>query len=129
MLFHRFQSQEERRSFGGSGFIELQFCKLPPGTTVKRLVAVDSITYWQNDSLYVADENQFYEMYSPVFTGGVYNNLQSGPVDIYGINYYPPSTIAPIVEQLRRDYRQEHEPLLQWLNQAKGYNGFYILGI
>ena len=29
MLFHTFKSQEERRKFGGSAFIEIQFCNMP----------------------------------------------------------------------------------------------------
>ena len=78
MLFHIFDSQEERRNFGGSGFIEIQFCKLPSGTTTKKLVAVNSINHWQNDSLYIDDENAFYQEYSQFFNCGIYNNLKSG---------------------------------------------------
>ena len=61
MLFHTFNSQEERRAFGGSMFIELQFCKLPVGTKNKKIISVDSIVNWQNDSLYVSNENMFYK--------------------------------------------------------------------
>ncbi len=43
MLFHTFNSQEERRAFGGSMFIELQFCKLPVGTKDKKIISVDSM--------------------------------------------------------------------------------------
>ena len=55
MLFHIFNSQEERRDYGGSAFVEIQFCKLPSGTATDRLVAVDSINNWQDDSLYIDD--------------------------------------------------------------------------
>ena len=53
MLFLKFSSQDERRAYGGSAFIELQFCKLPPATPIKKIIAVDSIENWKNDSLYV----------------------------------------------------------------------------
>ena len=35
MLFHTFSSQEERRKYGGSAFIEIQYCKLPIRTRKK----------------------------------------------------------------------------------------------
>lgn len=129
MLFLAFDSQEERREYGGSAFIEIQFCKLPTGTKTKDLVAVSSINHWQNDSLYINDENTFYKEYSQIFNGGIYNNLESGAVDIYGINYYAPSLIDSIVETLGERKPVDYESLHEWLIQAKEYNGFYILGI
>lgn len=86
MLFYTFNSQEERSNYGGSMFIEIQFCKLPVGTPIKRVVAVGSINYWQNDSLYIDDENAFFLEYSNIFNCGTYDNLKCGTVDIYGIN-------------------------------------------
>ena len=59
MLFLVFNSQEERREYGGSAFIEMQFCRLPAGTKIKDIVAVRSINNWQNDSLYINDEDVF----------------------------------------------------------------------
>ena len=53
MLFHVFNSQEERRAYGGSAFIEIQFCKLSTKRKVTERVALRSIQHWQNDSLYV----------------------------------------------------------------------------
>lgn len=129
MLFHTFSSQEERRRFGGSCFVELQFCRMPPGTPVKRLVDVDSICNWMDDSLYVDDESALYREYGRFFTGGVYNNLHRGPVDLYGINYYEPAMIEPLMERLRQERPPEYETLLDWLERAKDCNGFYILGI
>ena len=129
MLFHAFSSQEERRRFGGSCFVELQFCRMPPGTPVKRLVDVDSICNWMDDSLYVDDESALYREYGKFFTGGVYNSLHRGPVDLYGINYYEPAMIEPLMERLRQERPPEYETLLDWLERAKDCNGFYILGI
>lgn len=129
MLFHTFRSQAERRRQGGSCFVELQFCRMPPGTPVRRLVDVDSIRNWMDDSLYVDDETALYREYGRFFTGGVYNNLRRGPVDLYGINYYESAMIDPLMERLRREQPPEYETLLGWLERAKDYNGFYILGI
>ena len=129
MLFLVFNSQEERRKYGGSAFIEMQFCRLPVGTVTKDIVAVKSINNWQNDSLYINDENVFYQEYSQVFNGGIYNNLKSGVVDIYGINYYAPSFMDSIIEKLCEEKPVDYESLVEWLNKAKQYNGFYILGL
>ena len=43
MLFKIFNSQEERKKYGGSAFIEIQFCRLPMGTNVKDIVAGKTI--------------------------------------------------------------------------------------
>ena len=129
MLFQTFRSQAERRRQGGSCFVELQFCRMPPGTPVRRLVDVDSIRNWMDDSLYVDDETVLYREYGRFFTGGVYNNLRRGPVDLYGINYYESAMIDPLMERLRREQPPEYETLMGWLERAKDYNGFYILGI
>lgn len=129
MLFHTFNSQEERSNFGGSSFIEVQFCKLPIGTKVKKIVSAESIRNWQNDSLYISDENLFYKEYRHIFDYGVYNNLQSGTVDIYGINYYEPNLLDTIIENLYKYKPADYEILIKWLNNSKKYNGFYILGI
>lgn len=52
---------------------------------------------------------------------GTYNNLNSGTVDIYGINYYAPPLI---IEKINK-----HKTTVEWLNESKKYNVFYILGI
>lgn len=131
MLFHQFASQEERRSFGGSCFIEIQFCKLPFGTTTKKLVSVRSITNWQTDSLYIGDEGMdvFFQEYSHIFDCGTYNNLESGVVDIFGINYYAPALTDLIMERIQKDKPMDYATLLDWLYKSKAYNGFYILGV
>lgn len=131
MLFRIFDSQEERRNFGGSKFIEIQFCKMPYGTKTKKLVSVNSINHWQNDSLYlyIDDVDAFYEEYGKIFNCGIYNNLRSGIVDIFGINYYAFSLVDPIVEKVKTDKPADYEILVDWLIKSKEYNGFYILGI
>lgn len=52
-MFLKFQSQDQRRKYGGSCFIELQFCKLPSATKLDRIF--NGYDHWQNESLYVYD--------------------------------------------------------------------------
>ena len=63
MLFHSFNTQDERRAFGGSDFLELQFCEHKSGTSIKRIV--NKIENWRNDSLYVSgdDMDTFYSFH------------------------------------------------------------------
>lgn len=127
MLFHIFSNQEERRNYGGSAFIEMQFCKLPVKT--KRKDLVKRIDFWKNDSLYIDDEEAFFHEYSNIFNCGMYSNLKSGGVDLYGVNYYAPNFIEPIIRRLKEEKTAEYEIVIEWLDKAKRYNGFYILGI
>ena len=53
-MFLRFDSQEDRRKYGGSCFIELQFCKLPFGTRINRSVNNRSKTKQKSRYLKVA---------------------------------------------------------------------------
>lgn len=127
MLFHIFNSQAERRKCGGSAFIEIQFCRLPKGTSVEKIVDID--VYWHNDSLYISNENEFYRQYSSIFDCGIYNNLSRGTVDIYGINYYSSELTDKIIDKLNQEKPTDYEVLIGWLEKSKSYNGFYILGI
>ena len=129
MIFHTFANQDERREYNGSAYMEIQPCLLPEGREIEKIVAVDSIKHWKDDSLYISDENEFYKHYSSVFTGGIYNNLKSGIVDIYGINYYPPETLDGIIDAIKTAKPLDCEPILKWLEQNKNHNGIYILGI
>jgi len=129
MIFHTFNSSEQRRDFGGSAFIEMQFCKLPSKAAIDQIVAVSSITNWQDDSLYIHDIEKFEEDYGNIFDCGIYNNLKNGIVDLYGINYYKPDMIKTIVTKILEDKPTDYEILLEWLSKAKSCNGFYILGI
>jgi len=67
VLFHVFNSQEERRAYGGSAFIE--------------------------------------------------------------IHYYGQELIKPIIEKLIKAKPKDYEILVEWLNKAEEYTGFYILGL
>lgn len=130
LLFHRFSSQDERQAFGGSYFIELQYCRLPQGTMIDEIVSVDAITHWQDDSLYIYgdDDNLFTAQYGDIFTDGIYSNLKSGYVDICGINYYAQALIDQIMEKVAEAKPLDYPVLLDWLGKGKQYHGFYILG-
>lgn len=109
----------------------MQFCRLPKTTDISDIVSVNSIKNRQNDSLYIYidDENVFYENYSHIFNCGVYNNLKKGIVDLWGINYYEPSLIDELIQKIQMEKPQEFKTIIEWLNKAKDYNGFYILGV
>ena len=100
MLFHSFNNQDERRAFGGSDFLELQFCKIKKGTNIKSIVSTRNIIDWCNDSLYVYgdDTDVFYKHYKDVFKNGVYNNLKSGDIDFFGINYYSADQVNEMIK-------------------------------
>ncbi|MGN0771559.1 MAG: hypothetical protein ACI4MI_03115 [Christensenellales bacterium] len=93
MIFHSFANQEERRKFGGSAFIELQYC------TTKHVKVVNKHGYWRDSSLYiyVDDIESFCCDYGDIFYGGTYHNLHSGEVDISGMNYYTPVQLKGII--------------------------------
>ena len=129
MIFFVFNSQEERREYGESAFVEMQFCRLPHDTRLSDIVAVDKIKHWMSDSLYIPDENEFYTKYSHIFDCGTYNNLESGIMDLYGINYYAPTQIDSLIDKVRELKPIDYSVLIDWLERAKQYNGFYILGI
>ena len=130
-MFYSFSTQEERRNFNGSCFIEIAFCKLPSNTHVRKIVSTHSIHHWQNDSLYVNgdDMDEFFRIYSCIFGYGVYHNLKSGVVDCFGINYYEPTRVPSIIAKLCQKEPVDYKKLVDWLNCAKQYNGFYILGM
>ena len=131
MLFHIFQSQAERRNFGGSDFIEIQYCKLPQSAPIQEIVSIDSIIHWQLDSLYVSgdDMDSFYQHYGNIIIGGTYNNGTCGPMDLFGINFYSAKQACTIIERIKKEQPPEHEILQNWLKTGKPYSGFYILGI
>lgn len=131
MLFHKFKNQEERRNYGGSAFIEIQFCNMPSDTTTEMLVSVDNIEFWKNDSLYVyiEEDSLFYQEYRHIFNCGIYSNLNTGIVDLYGINYYAPALIDSIIDRIYQVEPEDYKILIEWLINAKDYNGFYIFGI
>lgn len=130
-MFHIFKVEQERRAFGGSEFIELQYCMLKAGTSEHRIVAVHSVCNWKSDSLYVhADDiDEFLQNYNEVFIDGLYNNMQHGKIDPYGINYYSMLQTVAINKRLESLKPCDYQALSEWLNKKTGYNGIYILGI
>lgn len=126
-VFHLFSSQAERREYGGSDFLEMQFCRHPRGTTAAQ--CVDHIENWKDDSLYIDDENEFYREYGAIFDCGFYGNLTRGKVDVCGINYYPPECLHTLIARIAERRPAEYGAVLGWLKEAEQYNGFYILGI
>lgn len=131
MLFHSFNNQDERRAFGGSDFLELQFCKMKKGTNIKSIVLTRNIVDWCNDSLYVSgdDTDVFYKQYKDVFKKGIYNNLKSGDIDFFGINYYSPELVEEMIKTIEANKPEDYAVILAWLNKAKEFNGVYILGV
>jgi len=103
---------------------------MPPKTKVEIITAADSIRHWLDDSLYISgdDANAFLDEYSCIFDCGIYNNLETGTVDPFGINYYGPDLIAAITAKLLEIRPTDYEKLVEWFNTARKYNGFYILG-
>ena len=130
MLFHIFNNQDERRKFGGSDFLELQFCQLKRGTSIKNIIETHNIDCWRNDSLYVCgdDWNVFYKHYKNIFNNGVYPNLKRGEIDWSGINYYSPEQIADMIKSVEEIKPKDYKILLDWLNKATEFNGVYVLG-
>lgn len=131
MKFHTFSSQKERQSFGGSYFIEMQYCRSDKNSSIAEIISVDSIEPWADDSLYIHgdDDNEFVSIYGGIFTGGTYANGENGPVDMCGINYYPCEQTKLIIEKIKEAEPSGTEALLEWLKKAEEYNGFYILGL
>jgi hypothetical protein len=131
IMFHSFENQAERRAYGGSAFIEFQYCKVKNGTPEKKIVSVNSVRHWQDDSLYVYidDIENFLHYYGPFFINGLYNNMQHGEIDMYGINYYTPSQVIESIYAIESIKPPEYSMVLNWLKNASKYNGIYILGI
>ena len=131
MLFHSFQSQAERREFGGSDFIEIQYCRLPEGTSLREIVSIDAIKHWKDDSLYISgdDMDLFYQSYGDIITGGVYNNGDRGPMDLLGINFYSRERTNEIIKRLAEEKPPEYQILCRWLQADEQNLGFYLLGV
>lgn len=130
-LFYVFGNQDERKATGGSCFLEMQYCRMEQGTPIKKIVSVDAVKHWRDDSLYIDGDctDQLQAQYGSIFTGGTYNNLKSGKMDVWGINYYSPEQVEKMIDLIKEKKPQEYETVLLWLERAKEYNGIYILGV
>lgn len=131
MLFHSFHSQAERREFGGSDFIEIQYCRFPEGTSLREIVSIDAIKHWKDDSLYISgdDMDLFYQSYGDIITGGVYNNGDRSPMDLFGINFYSREQTNEIIERLAEEKPPGYQILCRWLQADEQSLGFYVLGV
>lgn len=131
MLFHTFVSQEERRAFGGSDFLELQKCRLPAGTSQKELCSACMLTHWRLDSLYISGEEAvaFLALYGEIFGEGFYANGECGKLDLCGVQYYTAEQTARIIEGVKQKRPEGFQGLLDWLSEESAYNGMYLLGI
>lgn len=131
MIFHSFANQEERRNFGGTAFMELQYCTLRPETEIKKIVGVGAHGNWMDSSLYIYldDIESFCLNYGDIFYGGTYNNLHQGRLDINGINYYTPAQAKEILLKIEGKKPLDYEVISEWLKNGKQYNGFYVLGV
>jgi hypothetical protein len=129
-VFLKFDTFEEKTNYGRS-FIEIQFCKLKKGTSLRKIVSVNSIKHHELDSLYIhtSDIDNFIDNYGDFFNGGVYNNLKTGFIDISGINYYKSELIESFINLIKSKALPEYEKIILWLEEALQHNGFYILGI
>lgn len=130
-MFHVFKTPEERRVYGVSAFLEWQYCRKKPGTSLKKIVSVNGLKHWEGDSLYVHpdDMEAFVSQYGNLLGNGIYNNQKTGPVDIYGINYYSPEAVKEIRAAIEKAKPEDFSLVREWLKNADLYNGFYILGL
>ena len=130
LLFHTFHSQADRRAFGGSDFIEIQYCRLPEGTSLQDIVSIDAIENWKNDSLYIfGDDMNLFNQHYAIITDGVYCNGNRGPMDLCGINFYSRAQTKAIMERLAEEKPPEYQVLCQWLQAGQQCLGFYVLGV
>lgn len=130
-MFLTFNTNDERFEYGGSSFIEIQFCKMPLNSKIESIVSVDNIKHWRPDSIYIRadDDRDFYKQYRNIFNSGFYNNMEKGIMYLYGINYYTAESIDDIILKINETKPDDYTILLKWLEEAKKYNGFYILGL
>lgn len=130
-MFYSFEEKNEKWGTKSTSFIEIQYCKLNPKTPLKKIVSVNEVEGWKNDSLYVAtgDMDEFNENYKDIFCDGVYNNLKRGVVDFFGINYYSPEQLREMIRKIQEQKPLHYEVLLEWLKEGLNYNGIYILGL
>ncbi len=114
---------EEKR---GGDWVELQYCFLPEHTPLHKRLSLNRLVFGQIGSLY-AEGFSFCNAYAACLGDGVYANLKSGPLDLCGVNYYPPTAVAPIVERILAEKPPEYETVVRWLEKAA--RGFYVMGI
>ncbi len=128
-MFLSFSDQQERRKYGGSCFLELQYCHLPPDTPIQKRIARNAIEFWRPDSVYVHGDAPFFAEYGEVLGPGISGSGNWSGFDSWGLNYYPPEVIPAMLQRLLARKPREYTFFLSWLEGCKACNGFYILGI
>lgn len=129
-----FITDEERiKLYGDStAFIEFQYCKMPKNSKIKKILSVYRSKHRVNDSLYIYhdDLDLFLENYAEILNdAATYNNLEKGPFDMFGYNYYEPSQVTKIIDKIKKLAPINSDELLKWLEGSKNHNGFYVMGI
>ena len=71
----------------------------------------------------------FYRHYGSIITGGIYNNKESGPMDLWGINFYSRKQAAFFLDCIKIDKPPEYQVVQKWLQEVEQYIGFYVLGL
>lgn len=129
-MFHSFKNQDERRAFGGTAFMEFQYCKLKPKTRIRKILR--RVPYWQDGGLYVhwQDMYCFFSNYEEIFGDAVLSNVKGATgMDPYGVNYFSSAQMKDIIEKIEEQKPLDYEILLEWLKKGTDYNGFYVLGL
>lgn len=115
-MFLKFESQDERREYGGSCFVEFQFCMMPEGTQQDRIF--HSIDHWRDDSLYVHGDSPLFSIYKEILGTGIHPNMTEGYFDYYGVTYYAPDKIEPIIGRLLSAKPEGYDVLNKWLEKV-----------
>lgn len=132
-MFLTFENDEEKIKEEHSACIEFQFCRIKRNTALSDIIGyvfAPDFAFGRKDSMFVHDEDfeEFYDQYGDILNFGYYANHETGPVDPYGINYYKPDSIDIITEKITEKKPSDYLLFKEWLEKARNYYGFYILG-
>ena len=120
-MFHKFKNQDERRNFGGTAFVELAYSKNKIKIKILDKLLKRKNVFWNDDSLYiyVDDIDEFCKLYGDIF------KINS----FYGPNYYSKRKTTEIINSLKQKQPKEYLILVEWLELAVTYDGFWLYGI
>lgn len=121
----------EMKNYNSTAFLEIQYCKLKISKSIKKYVSVRNMKYGLIDSLYIyhSDIEKFFDEYGEIFKNGIYNNLKTGSIDPYGINYFQKNQINDFINYMLESKPTDYKIMIKWLKEALQYNGFYILSL
>ena len=111
-----------KKKKGSSAYYELSFCK--------KNLPKNGYTYWSDDSLlfYIDDDARFSQHYMKYFEKP-HTPDGSGRFFYAGVNYYTADETEKILARIAKDAPPYSAPLIEWLTEARAYNGFFFLGI